>query len=929
MAARVRRFPGAVCGLTVGTLRPDAGACASLAVMGTELLVPSGVVTFLFTDVEGSTLLWEQDSEAMEAALERHDEILRSAIDNFGGYVFSTAGDSFSVSFVRPADAVAVAVAAQRDLQAEPWPKGAPITVRMGVHTGSAQERGGDYFGSEVSRAARLMGIAHGDQIAVSDATASLWTTDNDVMLVDRGQHQLRDLASPIRVWQVVCEGLRSEFPALRSLGAFKHNLPTHLDELIGRDQELSELTGLIGGCRLLTVVGPGGMGKTRLAVAAGAELTANHVDGVWLIDLTTALPSPDSVAAAIGQAMGFESRVGQTWQETVAAALSVREALLIVDNCEHLLSAVAEVVERLLAAAGSVSIVATSRQRLGLAEEKLFPLGPLVAGPELFIVRARALDPSFDGTSSMTAIEEICRRLDGLPLAIELAATRIRSMQPEEIAQRLNARFRLLRRRGDTNARHQTLVATVDWSYEQLPLRTQLLFAQLGVFVGSFTHAAAAGVADDALDDLDVADVLDELVDKSLITAARAGSTTRYRLLETMSVYARDRLQDSGALAGTERARASTRVALVAEQMGRLADSSSPWQDAFFELQADVDDIEAAFYWAYEHEPDLADELFSVAYSVLADSALGLARAQDLAQAILALHDQGRCSPLVASLAAAVVGIKHLDAAEARINALLAQGEPTGGARAAGLAIKAWAEVVLRNDLEAGITLADESLEASTSIEDQRTRIFFQGLAIVQYAQANRFDLAHQAIGRYTDDWAWASTGYFSMWRHYVEGVALRGLDLDKSTTHFIKGLQVAEELHHVASRAWLGYHLAINHLADRQNEQAAEGFVAVLPALLDTNQPLAVSCAFEDLASALAHSGRPHSAVTAFAIAEKELARLQATSFDAYVKRRDRLLPRLRDQLGDDVFETARQEGHLRTLDEAVRHTSKLLDA
>ena len=482
------------------TVRDDGSVAA-------EITPPSGTVTFLFTDIEGSTRLWEEHPAEMARAVERHDDIVRAAIAR-GGYVFTTAGDSFAASFRRAEDAIAAAVDAQAALRREVWSGSAPILVRMGLHTGEAVERGGDYFGPAVNRAARLMSAAHGGQLVASDTTVEVGGDSGATALFDLGEHSLKDLAAPVRVWQLG-EG---EFPPLRTLDSAPHNLPTRLEPLIGREDELRELVGLVDSVPLVTLTGPGGMGKSRLATQAAAEVIDDLPDGVWFVDLIPAEPDVGSVAAAIGAAMGFDIRRGETWETTTLAALSVREALLVLDNCEHVLDAVAHLIRSLQQRAPGIRVLATSRERLGIRGERLYRLGALAAGVELFIATATALDPGFDPDGARPAIEQICEQLDGLPLAIELAAGRARTMQPEEIAARLDERFRLLRSRDrDRDARQRSLAATLQWSCEQLAPDARDLFACLGVFSGSFDLEAAVGVADADLDELDVADLLED----------------------------------------------------------------------------------------------------------------------------------------------------------------------------------------------------------------------------------------------------------------------------------------------------------------------------------------------------------------------------------------------------------------------------------
>jgi len=509
-------------------------------------------VTFLFTDIEGSTRLWQHDEEAMRAALERHDSIVKSASDGHGGYVFSTGGDGFGVAFARAGEAVAAAVDAQAALLAEPWPEGARILVRMGLHTGEAEERDGDYFGTVVNRAARLMAVGHGGQVLCSAATADV-VADAVLGLVDLGEHRLRDLDRAVRVFQVG----RGGFPPLRSMESLPGNLPMQASSFVGREGELAEATEVLAGSRLVTLIGVGGVGKTRLALQLAADQLAAFPDGVWFCDLASVLDGL-AVAGEVAATLGLQPAPGEDPARAVVGFAAGRRMLVVLDNCEHLLDGVAGLVDLFVRDAGPARIVATSREALGVAGERVLAVRPLgVAGegerPEasdavrLFVSRAGEARPGFVLTDdNAAAVVAVCRRLDGIPLALELAAARIASMGPGELAERLDQRFRLLTRGSRTaRARHQTLRAAIDWSFDALDPSAQRGLASCAVFAGGFSLGAAEMVlADDDLDSLDVTDVLDELVRRSLVVVEQGASgATRYRLLETIRQYADERL--------------------------------------------------------------------------------------------------------------------------------------------------------------------------------------------------------------------------------------------------------------------------------------------------------------------------------------------------------------------------------------------------
>ncbi|HXL94172.1 MAG TPA: adenylate/guanylate cyclase domain-containing protein [Streptosporangiaceae bacterium] len=515
--------------------------------------IPSGTVTLLFSDIAGSTRLWETEPDAMAAALRRHDSILRQAIEGSAGYVFKTVGDAFCAAFEAPQGAVSAAVRAQLGLLEEPWPTTMPVRVRMGLHTGVCEERDNDYFGPTVNRAARLEAIAHGGQTVVSGTTAGL-TGDalaDGVRLRDLGQHRLRDLGRPEHVFQIEAEGLPASFPPLTSLDnpEFPNNLPGLLSVFIGRSTEIVAVRSLLAQARLVTLTGAGGCGKTRLGLQAAAELLDTAPDGVWLTELAP-LTDGAEIPAAVSAALGLPSRD----EASLLTALREQDALLLLDNCEHLIGAVARLCGRITSQCRQVRIMATSREPLGIGGERVYRVASLSlpgsddgdAAPseavQLFMDRARAQDPGFVlDEAAGPLVASVCRRLDGIPLAIELAAARLSSMSLGQVSTRLDQRFRLLTG-GSRNAmpRQQTLQATVDWSFSLLSEPERATLRRLSVFAGGFELEGAEAVC--ALPDADVFEVLDlvsSLVDKSLVVADHAaGGSVRYRLLETIRQY-------------------------------------------------------------------------------------------------------------------------------------------------------------------------------------------------------------------------------------------------------------------------------------------------------------------------------------------------------------------------------------------------------
>ncbi len=506
---------------------------------------PSGTVTFLFTDVEGSTRLWAADSGAMSASLQVHDRILRGAIESFGGYVFTTAGDSFAAAFARASDAVLAAAQAQRELAGAAWGSGPALRVRMGMHMGEAEERGGDYFGPVVNTAARVEAAGHGGQVLM---TASVRTTAR-VEATDLGVHQLRDVDEPIHLYQFG-EG---EFPRLRVVDAALTNLPARPTRMIGRDDDVSRVRHLLATNRLVTITAVGGSGKTRLAIAVGEAELPHRRGGVWFVDLTAVMSGAD-VPAAIASAVGLVLTNAMATEQLIEF-LSGTRALVILDNCEHLIDECAQFVESALAVRGEVAFLATSRELLDVEGERTVVLGTLPcdsadsAGVRLFLDRATALDPDFELTEeNADTVSTLCARLDGMPLAIELAAARITVLTPSELLSGLDDRFQLLAG-GRRRQRQRTLEATLDWSYDLLDLDEQQVFRTLGVFVDGFDLDAVAAVA--GVSRQTATSLVEALIAKSLVTRSEHRQAARFRLLETVKAYAEDRLVDAGEAAG------------------------------------------------------------------------------------------------------------------------------------------------------------------------------------------------------------------------------------------------------------------------------------------------------------------------------------------------------------------------------------------
>ena len=553
------------------------------------------MVTFLFTDVEGSTRRWEADAQAMRTALVVHDKVLRTAIEAYDGFLFSHTGDGFVAAFASPVSAVNAAIDAQRELQ---------LPVRMGLATGEAELRDGDYFGTVLNRAARVMAAGHGGQILLAESTAGLLS---GVDLVDLGPRRLRDLPTPVQVFQVQAEGLRTEFPSLRALDVGPGNLRAATTSFIGRETEVAEVEAALRAHRLVTLTGVGGVGKTRLATEVAGRLVDEFPDGVWFFELA-AVTDPAAVPDAVAAVLGITQQPGRSVAQSVAAALEGRVRLLVFDNCEHVLDAAADLIEAILAASATTRIVATSREGLGVADEQLWPVPSLDVGAgvdsaavALFVERAQQVSPRFtvgeDGEAA--AVVEICRRLDGIPLAIELAASRMAAMTAGEVRDRLDQRLRLLVGSRRALERHHTLRHAVAWSYDLLDNTEKALLDRCSVFAGGFDLHSACAVAgsDDAPDDLTTLDLLDALVRKSLLVADRSAGRTRYSMLETIRQFAEEQLVARGEAS-------EIRAAHSRYFAGREADILALWdsprqREAYDWFTVELANLRTAFRWA------------------------------------------------------------------------------------------------------------------------------------------------------------------------------------------------------------------------------------------------------------------------------------------------------------------------------------------
>jgi predicted ATPase/class 3 adenylate cyclase len=761
--------------------------------------LPTGTVTFLFTDIEGSTRLLQSLGGDYEPLLERHHAIIRAAIATHGGVEVGTEGDSFFVVFPSAAGAIGAVVDAQRALHAEAWPAGRAVAVRMGLHTGEGTVGDAGYVGIDVHRAARIGAAGHGGQTLVSETTRALGagSLPDGVTLTDLGEHRLKDLAGPERIHQLVIDGLPARFPALRTLDSAPNNLPAQLTSFLGREHEIAEIEELLRASRLLTLTGPGGTGKTRLSLQVASHVMDRYPDGVYFVPLAL-INDPELVAATIGHELGLTDGGGRTAVERILEHLRSKRVLQVLDNFEQVIEA-APIVSELLAGADGLSVLVSSRSVLHLYGEQEYPVPPLrlpdpkhlpdlasLAAYEavaLFVERARAVTPSFAvNAENAAAIAEICVRLDGLPLAIELAAARVRILPPAAILDRLGDRLQLLSGGGaNLPARQQTLRGAIAWSHDMLDEADARLFAGFSVFVGGAGIEEVEAVCGDGLD---VLAGLESLVDKSLLRQIPGlAGAPRFSMLGTIRDYAIERASERGDAEQLRDRHAELFSNLVASASPHLLGSDKrPWLDR---LELEHDNLRAALTWAIERSDSERALLMAAGlwrfWQMRGYLVEGFDRiAQALALADVADHPRA-----------------HAAAAEA----------------AAGLAYWIGDTLVARRYYEEAIALfrglKDRAGEAENLYGLSFTYAIPVGLAESDYPKAQESAAAALAIFREIADRA--GTGR-ALWA--LTNTEFAKDDLSSGEEHSLEALEIFHELDDAFMAAWTLYTLGLIHL-------------------------------------------------------------------------------------------------------------------
>ncbi len=872
--------------------------------------LPSGTVTFLFTDIEGSTALWERDRQAMAAAVDRHLALLRAAIEANGGVLFKTVGDAVQAAFPSAPGAIAAAVAAQRTLHAEHWAAAVPIRVRMALHAGDAlPDSRGDYLAAPLNRLSRLLSTGHGGQILLSQGVQQLsrGALPPGTELRDLGQHRLRDLLEPERVYQLVHPDVLSNFPPLKSLDARPNNLPLQPTPFLGREREVSEVVDRLGrpDVRLLTMTGPGGIGKTRLALQAAAELLDDFADGVFFVPLAP-LSDPDRVLPAIATALNVHEERERSLADRLRDVLSAKQLLLVLDNVEHVIEA-APLIGEMLGAAPGVRVLATSREPLRLRAEREYPVAPLslpnrkppptleqlsqFEAVRLFIDRAQAVKPDFTvDNENAPAVAEICWRLDGLPLAIELAAARVRLLPPQAMLARLEQRLPLLIGGArDAPARQRTLRDTIAWSYDLLEPDEQILFRRLAVFAGGCTLEAAEAVGnhDGALDALTG---VERLCEQSLLRQEEgSGGEPRFTMLETIREYGMEWLTESEEEQVVRDVHAVHFAELGDNAEHRWLLTPAPFLAT---LEAEADNLRAALGWAVKRgdaEPGLR---LGLAFGTLALQQGMLAEGREGLQRVLALDG----------------------------------GAPTLRARA--LQLQGWIALD-QGDVDAGEAAGKQALDLAGN--ESWIRAIVLNLLGGAELDRGRCDAAQQ---RYEEALALAESGpALAFW---VPGIisnlglvaALRR-DFAEARRRYEAALvaRPAEELTLVRATTLANLAWVVQEMGDWP--QAAKLRREALALHSQLREVSALTVTFEDAAQHAIVGGRPDVAARLLGAADAVRARTGIAIPPFNVEEHRALLAQARETLGETAFTVGWTQGQTLSLDQAVTEADAVLAA
>ncbi|MGA2210116.1 MAG: adenylate/guanylate cyclase domain-containing protein [Acidimicrobiales bacterium] len=908
--------------------------------------VPTGEITLLFTGIDGAARLWEADPTEMSTAVARHDEIVQAAIRAAGGYVFRAAGDGYGASFPQASAALQAALSSQQALALEPWSAATPLSVAMALHTGVCDERDGDYFGPVVNRAAGLQATASGGQTVVSLATAELLgdRLPDGVWLLDLGEHRLKDLDRPIQVFQACVPGAENDFPPLRSLSSAAHpnNLPAQVSSFVGRDEELAEVKQLVAGGRLVTLTGPGGAGKTRLGLQVAAEMLEGSPDGAWLVELAP-LAGDEIVASTVANVLRVRDEPHRPVLDSLVEAIGDRSLVLLLDNCEHVIDGAAGVANAVLRACANVRLLATSREPLSIDGEVVYRVPPLsLPAPEdeaasdvmasesgrLFADRAAQHRHGFVvDDASAAVVARICRRLDGLPLAIELATARLRALSLDELDARLDERFRLLTGGSRTALpRQQTLRALIDWSWELLSAGEREVLAKLSVFAGGFDLEAAEGVAAGDLVSVDeVVDHVGTLVDKSLVEADDSGGTIRYRLLESVLAYAGEHLSDGGA-AEESRLRGAHRDHFLALAEAAVPKLGGADQESWLQrLETEHDNLRAALAYSLEDDDPLpglrlatALARFWARHGHFSEGLMYLGAALDRPEAQGPTIERGFALGMMAAL---LDDVGDYRAGRARAKAALEIGRAQGDDRLCALALVNLGGMTVRlGDPQAALLVLEEGLSCARRCGDDallasilgafaavETHLEDYAAAVVHFEES--VDIYRRAGNRASTAADLGNLGYLE----------LNLGRIDAARVHLTDAVAVSRDLSDWFNFAYGAFNLGLVHYVAGDRRHAGDLFSEAVTVARDRGiKPVAIDGLVA--LAATVHAGDPATAARLYGAAEAARQRSGEPVAAMEASMRDGTVERLRSELGDDTFELLAQEGRQLSLEEAV---------
>jgi predicted ATPase/class 3 adenylate cyclase len=898
--------------------------------------LPSGTVTFLFTDIEDSTRLWQEQPQAMSHAHALHDEILHEAIEANHGYVFQIVGDSFSVAFHNAIGGLEAALAAQRGLETRQNESALKIKTRMGLYTGAAEiQTNGKYEGYvTVASCQRVMSVAHGGQVLLSHTTADLLNNlPEGVSLRDLGEHQLKSLRSPLRLYQLIAPGLPQDFPPIQSLNQFPNNLPTQLTSFIGREKEIEEIKSALNTARLVTLTGSGGTGKTRLSQEVGAQLLTVFRHGVWLIELAP-LSDESQIIPAVAQVFGLQELPFNPLAKLVEDYLRDKKLLLILDNCEHLIAACARLADHLLHLGAGLKILASSREALGIAGEIAYRTPSLgdSESTQLFVDRARAANSNFKLTdANRSAVAQICHRLDGIPLAIELAAARTKILSAEQIATRLDDMFRLLVGGSRTALpRQQTLRALIDWSYDLLSDEEKRLLQFASVFVGGWTLEALEFVADAP----NTLELLEQLVNKSLVVTEEHKGEMRYFLLETIRQYAREKLFEA-----KQASAARDRHFIYHKNLTNgLWDVTYYAQEAqtqrLISTQVEMENLRAAFEWGLQNDAQDALELaanIAMIMGMVGGQIEGITMLKMTMEKFRALPPvEGEASILrkkiythgCFSLGVLLQGTNEIMFSRSILQEAIAIARELGDKHMLGIGLEMYANASAMIKADDTLAAAQEGLEIFRALNDSAgLEMAYSNLARWAAIHGD-FEESEKYVGLARASMNAGSIRMQSGFLNMGMGIGARAQGrYEVAQHHFEEGLRIFKHIGHKGMIAALNSEIAHTQRALGNFAEAKQTYVVTIKVYQDYGNRPAVAHQLECFAMIAVVEEEPQRAAKLFGAAEAIREATGHKPTDEEQAEEAQFIIRLRSMLSEAEFNTLWAEGKSMTMEQAIQ--------